>query len=124
RIPQVTMLDDPVAANTIFPIPSVAPQYSLMGYNPYNVTLAQQFPWFGTLRLRGEAAEKDVQVALAELAAAQLDAVSAVKRAYYDLYASEKADEILSESRGVLDDFRALARERLTTGGTEQDVLR
>jgi len=59
----VTALEDPVAANTVFPIPSVAPQYFLMGYNPYNLTLAQQFPWFGTLRLRGEAAERDVQVA-------------------------------------------------------------
>ena len=75
RIPQVTALDDPVASNTVFPIPSVAPQYSLMGYNPYNLTLAQQFPWFGTLRLRGEVADRDVRVALAELAVAQLDAV-------------------------------------------------
>ena len=68
RIPQVTALDDPVVSNTIYPIPSVAPQYSLMGYNPYNLMLAQQFPWFGTLRLRGEAAAEDVKVALAELA--------------------------------------------------------
>ena len=80
RIPQVTSLDDPVASNVVFPIPSVAPQYFLMGYNPYNLTLAQQFPWFGTLRLRGDAAERDVQVALAELAAAQLDSIAAVKR--------------------------------------------
>ena len=63
-------LDDPVASNVVFPIPSVAPQYSLMGYNPYNLTLAQQFPWFGTLRLRGEVADRDVKVALAELATA------------------------------------------------------
>ena len=27
RIPQVTALDDPVVSNTIYPIPSVAPQY-------------------------------------------------------------------------------------------------
>src|SRR5262249_50897973 len=80
RIPQVTALDDPTVSNTIFPIPSVAPQYSLMGYNPYNLLLAQQFPWFGTLRLRGEAAGEDVKVALAELCAAQLDAVANVKR--------------------------------------------
>ena len=53
RIPQVTALDDPILSNTIFPIPSVAPQYSLMGYMPYAVLLAQQFPWCGTLRLRG-----------------------------------------------------------------------
>ncbi len=124
RIPQVTTLDDPVASNTIFPIPSVAPQYSLMGYNPYNLTLAQQFPWFGTLRLRGEVAERDVQVALAELAAAQLDAVAAVKRAYFDLYVSQKTEEVLVENRKILEDFRTLAKSRLGTGGTQQDVLR
>jgi len=124
RIPQVTTLDDPVASNSVFPIPSVAPQYYLMGYNPYNLTLAQQFPWFGTLRLRGEAAERDVQVALAELAAAQLDTVAAVKRAYFSLYASMKIEEILAQNREVREDFRAIARERLVTGGTQQDVLR
>jgi len=124
RVPQVMTLDDPVASNTVFPIPSVAPQYSLMGYNPYNLTLAQQFPWCGTLRLRGEVAEGDVQIALAELAAAQLDTVAAVKRAYYNLYAGLRAEEILTENRKILEDFRGIARERLSTGGTQQDVLR
>jgi len=124
RIPQVTTLDDPVASNVIFPVPSVAPQYFLMGYNPYNMTLAQQFPWFGTLRLRGEAAERDVQVALAELAAAQLDTVAAVKRAYYNLFASWKTDEILTENRKILEDFREIARQRQKEGGTQEDVVR
>jgi outer membrane protein, heavy metal efflux system len=124
RVPQVTTLDDPFVSNTIFPIPSVAPQYSLMGYNPYSMTLAQQFPWFGTLRLRGEVAERDVQVALAELAAAQLDTVAAVKRAYYSLYASQRTEEIVNENRKILEDFRTIALERLKGGGTEQDVLR
>ena len=124
RVPQVMTLDDPVVSNTIFPIPSVAPQYSLMGYNPYNVTLAQQYPWCGTLRLRGEAAEKDVQVALAELAAAQLDAVAAVRRAYHNLHAGLKIDEILRENHKILEDFRGIARERLSTEGTQPDVIR
>ncbi len=124
RIPQVTALEDPVAANTIFPIPSVGPQYSLMGYNPYNLTLAQQFPWFGTLRVRGEAADRDVRVALAELAAAELDAVAAVKRAYFDLHAGERTGEILVETRKVLEDFLAIARSRVPVGGSQQDVIR
>jgi outer membrane protein TolC len=124
RVPQVMTLDDPVASNAIFPIPAVGPQYSLMGYNPYNLTLAQQFPWFGTLRLRGQAAEADVQVALAELAAAQLDAVAAVKRSYYDLYANLKAEDYLKENRKLLEDFRTVARSRLESGGSQQDVLR
>ncbi len=124
RIPQVTALDDPVASNTIFPIPSVAPQYSLMGYNPYNLTLAQQFPWCGTLRVRGQVAAMDVDVALAELAAAQLDAVMAVKRAYFDLYANQKTETILGENRKVLETFREKAGQRLGAGGAQQDLLR
>jgi cobalt-zinc-cadmium efflux system outer membrane protein len=125
RVPQVTSLDDPVASNTIYPIPSVGPQYSLMGYNPYNLMLSQQFPWFGTLRLRGQAAEKDAKVALAELAAAELGTVSAVKRAYYDLYYNERAEAILADNRRLAVDFIAIARERFKTGSTgQQDVLR
>ena len=124
RIPQVTALDDPVVSNTIYPIPSVAPQYSLMGYNPYNLMIAQQFPWCGTLRLRGEAAAQDVKVALAELCAAELDAVAAVKRAYYDLYFNERAEEILTENRRLAADFVQLAKVRVQTGGSQQDFLR
>jgi outer membrane protein TolC len=95
-----------------------------MGYNPYNLTLAQQFPWYGTLRLRGEAADRDVQVALAELAAAQLDTVAAVKRAYADLYVAERTAEILGANRQILEDFLAVAKARSATGGSQQDVIR
>ncbi|WP_435011031.1 TolC family protein [Tundrisphaera lichenicola] len=125
RIPQVTALEDPMVSNTIYPIPSVAPQYSLMGYNPYNLMLSQQFPWFGTLGLRGQAAEKEVEVALAELAAAELEAVASVKRAYLDLYFNQRAEAILTENRRLAGDFVIIASERYKTGGVgQQDVLR
>jgi outer membrane protein TolC len=124
RIPQVTSLDDPVVSNTIYPIPSVAPQYSLMGYNPYNLMIAQQFPWCGTLRLRGQAAEQDVKVALAELAATELDAAANVKKAYYDLYFNERAERILLENRRLASDFVEIAKARVKVGGSQQDLLR
>ena len=124
RIPQVTSLDNPVVSNTIYPIPSVAPQYSLMGYNPYNLLLAQQFPWFGTLRLRGLAAEQDAQVALAELCAAQLEAVASVKRAYFDLHFNERAEQILLDNRRLAEDFLRITRARYeTTNAGLQNVL-
>ncbi len=125
RIPQVTALDDPVVSNSIFAIPSVAPQYSLMGYMPYGGLLAQQFPWFGTLRLRGEAADHDVRIALFELAAAQLDVVASVKRAYHDLHYGERALTLLRENRALAEDFLKIAqvRYRLATA-SQSDVLR
>ncbi|APW63556.1 TolC family protein [Paludisphaera borealis] len=125
RVPQVTALDDPVVSNSIFPIPSVAPQYSLMGYMPYSALLAQQFPWFGTLRLRGEAADHDVKIALFELAAAQLDVVASVKRAYHDLHFSEHALALLGENRKLAEDFLQIARVRYRLATASQsDVLR
>jgi outer membrane protein TolC len=125
RIPQVSALDDPVVSYTIFPIPSVAPQYSLMGYMPYGGLLAQQFPWFGTLRLRGEAADHDVSIALFELAAAELDVVASVKRAYHDLHYSEHALALLGENRKLAEDFLEIARVRYRLATASQsDVLR
>ncbi len=115
RIPQVTSLDDPVVSNTIAPIPSLALQYSLMGYNPYVFLIAQQFPWFGTLRLRGLAAEEDAKVALHELCAAQLDVVSNIKKAYYDLHFNEQSERILLDSRKLAEDYLAIVKVRYET---------
>ncbi len=123
RIPQVTALDDPVVSNTIFPSPNNGLQ-TADGFMPWNLLIAQQFPWFGTLRLRGEAAEKDVQVALAELAAAELDVVADVKQAYFDLHFNERAERILVENRTLVEDFVEIARIRYQAGqATQQDIL-
>ncbi|MBV8487161.1 MAG: TolC family protein [Planctomycetaceae bacterium] len=125
RIPQVTALDDPILSNTIFPIPSAAPQYFLMGYMPYAALLAQQFPWCGTLRLRGRAAEQDVRIALFELAATELDAVANVKRAYFDLHLAARTETLLKQNRKLAEDFLKIARVRYpTTTATQPDVLR
>jgi outer membrane protein TolC len=125
RIPQVTSLDDPVVSNTFFPSASNGLQ-TADGFMPWNLLVAQQFPWFGTLRLRGEAAHEDVKVALAELAAAQLDAVEAVKRAYHDLAFNERADAILRRNRALVEDFIEDARIRYRAGVSrgEQELLR
>ena len=125
RIPQVTALDDPILSNTIFPIPSVAPQYELMGYMPYGALLAQQFPWCGTLRLRGQAAEQDVRIALFELAATELDAVASVKRAYFDLHFSERTEALLRQNRKLAEEFLKIARVRYPAStATQPDLLR
>ncbi len=124
RIPQETALEDPMVQNTIWPFPKNAPQYSLMGYMPYELMITQQFPWFGTLKLRGQAAEQEVKAASYELLAAQLDVVSRVKRAYYSVYYNQRAEAILADNKKLAEDLVVLAKERLKTGTTLQDVLR
>lgn len=125
RIPQETSLEDPMVQNTIWPFPSNGPQYSLMGYMPYELMLTQQFPWFGTLKLRGQAAEQEAKAAYYQLLAAQLEVVSRVKRAYYNVYFNQRAEAILAENKKFAEDFVVLAQERLKSGTTTlQDVLR
>ena len=96
-----------------------------MGYMPYGALLAQQFPWCGTLRLRGLAAEQDVRIALFELAATELDAVSGVKRVYFDLHYAEQAETLLRQNRKLAEEFLEIARVRYpATTATQPDVLR
>jgi len=123
RIPQVTALEDPVVSNTIFPSDSNGLQ-TASGFFPWNLLIAQQFPWFGTLQLQGAAAEQDVQVALAELAAAQLDVVEQVKRAYYDLAFNEEAERILVANRAIVENFLEIAEIRYINNLTGQEDLR
>lgn len=125
RIVQARSLDDPVVSNSIYPIPSVAPQYSLMGYMPYDFLIAQQFPWSGTLRRRGMVAEKDVRIALEELAATELDTVADLKKTYADLQYIKRASAILDQNMRLATDFVALTQERYKTGTAAQaDVMR
>jgi outer membrane protein TolC len=124
RIPQAIALDDPIVQNIIWPFPSNGPQYSLMGYMPYEMMISQQFPWFGTLKLRGLVADREMKIALAEMAQAQLDVVLAVKKAYLNLYAAERSVAILNENRSLATEFVELSRSRVANGGSQQDLLR
>ena len=75
RIPQVTSLDDPMFTYGQF-ITSTNLRMKL--------ALAQKFPWFGTLRKRGEKAAAEADVALARLEAARDVVRYAAKTAYFD----------------------------------------
>lgn len=123
-IPQVTSLDDPMLSNTIWPTSEHSPQ-TAMGRMPYALMISQPIPWYGKLQVRGEVAEQDVQMALARLAEAELKVVEDVRLAYFELYFNQRAIEITSESRGLLEDLLQIADARYRTGeASQQDVLR
>lgn len=123
RVPQAESLVDPMVETTIWPFPKNAPQYSLMGYMPYEMMISQQFPWVGTLRLRGEAARHEVNVAAAALVAAQLDVVAEVKAAYWGLYAAEQAESILDDNAKLSEEVIELSRARVRAGAPQRDLI-
>ena len=122
-IPQVTALNDPVLSDTFFPIDGNSPQ-TAAGRAPNMLTLSQKFPWLDKLRVRGEVAEQDAQIALSELAAAQLKVIEDVKLAYHEVAYTQRAVEITTSSKHLLSDLLKFAEARYRTGGSQQDVLR
>jgi outer membrane protein TolC len=122
-VPQVTTLPDPVASGFLFPSSHQTLQ-TAAGRVVNTLTVTQQFPWCGKLRLRGEAAKLDTKIALTQLAETQLKVIEAVKLAYYDIYYNKRALGILDISeRDLRRDFIDPARAGVTNT-PKLDLLR
>jgi cobalt-zinc-cadmium efflux system outer membrane protein len=92
RVPQVTSLDDPKLTYGHF----------VRSNNfTHRVALSQHFPWFGTLKGRGNVAETAAETALSRLEGERLEMYAAVKEAYF-------AYDHLGEQLGVTESQVAL----------------
>jgi cobalt-zinc-cadmium efflux system outer membrane protein len=121
RVPQAASLKDPMLGVTAYP----SPVQTAAGQQDVALTASQQVPWFGKLAGRAEVAESEVNVARAQLVAAELEVVEQVKRAYYELYYIQEAIRITRQDRQLLVDLTTIAESRYRTGQvSQQDVLR
>ena len=80
--PQVRALPDPRVTYQYY----IREVETRVGAQQQAVGIAQTFPWFGKLRLRGEAAAEAAGAARQRYEAAKLDLFFRVRRAYYDYY--------------------------------------
>ena len=89
------------------------------------VEVEQTFPWFGKLDLRGKVAEKDAAVVHHEHEAMELEVVSSVKEAYFDLYGVQLSLSITHAEEDVLKEMETIAESKYATGAvSQQDVLK
>ncbi|MGH7588201.1 MAG: TolC family protein [Gemmatimonadota bacterium] len=89
------------------------------------VEVGQRFPYPGKLALEDEIAASEIAAAEAERRAVELEVVSEVKRAYYELFFLDRSHEIVDRNRALLDDFASITRVRYGVGtGSQQDVLK
>ena len=122
--PQVTALDDPMLVDTFQPINKHSVQ-TAAGRGPNALMLAQRFPWFGKLRVRGEVAEQQTQIALTRLAQAQLKVIEDVKLSYYEIAFNQQAITITQDSEDQLKKIVRVVDVRVRTGQTSrQDLYR
>jgi outer membrane protein TolC len=121
RVPQAASLKDPTFGVTAFP----EPVQTAAGQQEVSLTASQHLPWFGKLNTRAQAADADVNVARAQLAAAELEVIEQVKRAYFELYFVQQAIRVTDEDRKLLLQFVQIAESKYQTGqANQQDFLR
>jgi outer membrane protein, heavy metal efflux system len=88
------------------------------------VGVSQMFPFPGKLRLRREAASRDAAAAGSDADEMQAMLAGRVSAAWWDLFATERALEIVHENQALVREFVAVARTKYEVGmGLQQDVL-
>jgi outer membrane protein TolC len=124
RVPQAASLKDPMLDMTGWPFYPNVPQ-TASGRMTADLMVAQEVPWFGKLDTKAAAAEEEVNATRAQLAAAELKTIEEVKRAYYELYFTQKAIRITQQDRDVLSNLVEVADSLYRTGkASQQDILR
>ncbi|MBI5016229.1 MAG: TolC family protein [Deltaproteobacteria bacterium] len=86
---------------------------------------ALKFPFPGVLALKGEIVTQDARAAREGVEAARRDAVTAVRKAYWELLYARAAQEITGGMLDLLDNLKSAASARYSAGETTfQDVVK
>ena len=125
RVPQVRSLPDPMVS--VGWAGNLAP-FSLQHADPSSyrgVTVSEQFPYPGKLKLRGEIASKEADAAQADYEAIRRRVSAEVKAAYYDYFYFDRAIQTTERNKELLEKLSKIAEARYRVGKAMQvDVLR
>jgi outer membrane protein, heavy metal efflux system len=125
RVPQVKALPDPMVS--VGWAGNLAPFSVMHGDNSSyrGVTVSEQFPYPGKLRLRGEIASKEAEAAQADYEAVRRRVTAEVRAAYFDYFYFDRAIQTTERNKELLEKLSKIAEERYRVGKAMQaDVLR
>ena len=108
RVPQVRSLPDPRFNYRYF----VEQVETRVGAQKQAFGIAQMFPWFGKLKLRGDAATDAAHAAGQRYETAKLKLFFRVKDTYYEYYYLARAIAIVEENIQLVKNFESVARTR------------
>ncbi len=121
RIPQVKALPDPRFTYLYY----VQEVETRVGPQRHGLGIAQAFPWFGKLKLRGDVASEAAHVARKRYDAVKLKLFFKVKDAYYEYYYLAKSVAVTRENVNLVKHMESVARSRYKAAvGTHPDVVR
>jgi outer membrane protein TolC len=123
---QLTTLPDPQVALQQLNVGSPRPfaGFTNSDFAYIGLGVSQDFPYPGKLRLRGELAKKDADVAKERVAAVRLAILSRLQTAYFRIAFLAKQNALLSSDRELLQQMEQAAEVKYRSGsGNQQEVL-
>jgi outer membrane protein, heavy metal efflux system len=121
RVPQVNTLPDPVFSFGYF----ISPVETRVGPQRAKFSLTQMFPWFGTLRARGDAATLQAEARYQAFLDSRNRLFFQVAAAWYPLYELNKWRQIEQENIDILESYKTIATRKFENGSSSMvDVLR
>ena len=118
-------LPDPVLAFNILNLPVNSFKFNQEPMTGKQVSLRQNFPFFGTLGLKEEIADKNTRVDTESYREVKNRLVRDIKTLYYDIYDAEEAILTTKKNRELLREFVNIAEKKYAVGeGSQQDVLK
>lgn len=99
-----------------------------LGVNPTSnigVSVSQELPAPGKLRLRGEIASKEAEAEFQQYQAVKLSVIARLKLAYHQLHHAYEATEIMRREQKLLANFIQIVESRYSVGkAAQQDIFR
>ena len=121
RIPQVKTLPDPKFSYLYY----IREVETRVGPQRHGFGIAQTFPWFGKLKLRGDVATEAAHAARRRYDAVKLRLFFEVKDAYYEYCFLAKSVAITKENINLVKHMESVALSRYKAGATRHpDVVR
>lgn len=123
RIPQAKSLENPSVGLTFEKIPRGTLKLDAVMPEDRMLSVSQMFPFFGKLTLKGKIALVESQMSASELKGTELEVISEVKSAYYDLFMNDKEKVLRQESLSLLKGIAKIAEAKYAAAETTQDEL-
>jgi outer membrane protein TolC len=121
RVPQVRSLPDPRFTYKYY----VEQVETRVGPQRHAASIAQTFPWFGKLELRGSMALETANAARQRYEAAKLRLFYRVRKAYYEYYYLARAIDTVTRNRDLVKHLEGVARVRYKAAAAgHPDVVR
>jgi outer membrane protein TolC len=119
QVPQVTALPDPRFNYGYF----IQEVETRVGPQRQKFGISQVFPWFGKLKLRGDAAMEMAEVEHQRYEQAKLKLFYRVKAAFFEYDYLQRSTEITRQHLILLQNIEEVARTRFQTGEVPQSAL-